>query len=106
MSRQKAAGSWGDTTLTALKRYVGGGACYHQFPRMSLLGSSLNRGSYLQTVAYTPNGVDILVAAFRLQGCSQPLDMHVYGARPAYPRVVPHLFGQFLPALQLARLRG
>src|SRR5215207_9786340 len=45
MSRQKAAGSRGDTALSAIKRYVGGGDCYHQFPRMSLLGNSVNRGN-------------------------------------------------------------
>src|SRR5215216_6701923 len=50
MSRQKAAGSRGDTALSAIKRYVGGGDCYHQFPRMSLLGFSVNRGLYLATI--------------------------------------------------------
>src|SRR5215216_53651 len=50
MSRQKAAGSRGDTALSAIKRYVGGGDCYHQFPRMSLLGFSVNRGLYLTTI--------------------------------------------------------
>src|SRR5215213_6077719 len=43
MSRQKGAGSRGEAALTAIKRYVGGGACYHQFPRMSLLGNLVNR---------------------------------------------------------------
>src|SRR5215218_6022024 len=33
-----------DSALSAIKRYVGGGACYHQFPRRILLGSSVNRG--------------------------------------------------------------
>src|SRR5215208_3360101 len=42
ISRQKAAGSWGEAALSAIKRYVGGGACYHQFPRMSLLGILVN----------------------------------------------------------------
>src|SRR5215211_6716133 len=45
MSRQKAVGPRGDTALSATKRYVGGRACYHQFPRMSPLGSSLIRGN-------------------------------------------------------------
>src|SRR5215210_6091597 len=60
----------------------------------------------LKTVAYASDRVDILVAAFPLQGRSQPPDVHVYGARGAYHRVAPHLFGQILPTLQLARLRG
>src|ERR687889_1561351 len=37
MSWQKAAASWGATALSAIKRYVGGGACYHQFPRISVV---------------------------------------------------------------------
>src|ERR687898_4100 len=37
MSWQKAAGSQGDTALNAIKRYVGGRACYHQFPRITPL---------------------------------------------------------------------
>src|SRR5215210_222268 len=51
MSRQKAAGSRGDSAPTAIKRYVGGGACYHQSPRMSLLGSWVNRGNGSPLVA-------------------------------------------------------
>src|SRR5215218_1266422 len=43
MSWQKAAGSRDDSALSAIKRHVGGGACYHEFPRMSLLGSSVNK---------------------------------------------------------------
>jgi hypothetical protein len=43
ISHQKAAGSWGDPALTGVKRYVGGGACYHQFPRMRVLGNLANR---------------------------------------------------------------
>src|SRR5215218_10870391 len=44
MSRQKAVGSRDVTALSAIKRFVGGGACYHEFPRMSLLGDSVNKG--------------------------------------------------------------
>src|SRR5215208_3626028 len=47
ISRQKAAGSRGKTALISIKRYVGSGACYREFPRMSLLGSSVNRGNAL-----------------------------------------------------------
>src|SRR5919107_1184106 len=61
---------------------------------------------YLKPVAYASDGVDILVAAFPLQGRSQPPNVHVYGARRPYHRVAPHLFGQIFPTLQLARLRG
>src|ERR671910_2109097 len=43
MYRQKAARSRRGPALSAIKRYVGGGACYHQFPRMFLLGSSVNK---------------------------------------------------------------
>ena len=39
MSWQYAAGSGGDAALSAIKRYVGGRACYHQFPRMSQAGN-------------------------------------------------------------------
>ncbi len=44
MSWQKAAGSGDDAALSAIKRYVGGRACYHQFPRMCPLGNSVNKG--------------------------------------------------------------
>src|SRR5918993_41853 len=36
ISRQKAAESWGGTALNAISRYVGGGACYHQFTENQL----------------------------------------------------------------------
>jgi len=45
MSWQKAAGARGDSALSAIKRYVGVGACYHQFPGMSLVGNPANRGN-------------------------------------------------------------
>jgi hypothetical protein len=41
---KKAAGARGDSALSAIKRYDGGGACYHQSPRVSLLGFSVNKG--------------------------------------------------------------
>src|SRR5918992_1356245 len=59
----------------------------------------------LEAVAQAPGGVDILVVALRERGPDAP-DVHVYGARGAHARVPPHLFGELLPALELAGLRG
>jgi hypothetical protein len=50
ISRQKAGGVRGDNALITIKRYVGGGACYYQFPRMSLLGSSVNIVAFTNVV--------------------------------------------------------
>src|ERR687894_793235 len=62
-------------------------------------------GSRLEAVAQAPGGVDVLVVARRQRGPDAP-DVHVYGARGAYARMPPHLFGELLPALELAGLRG
>src|SRR5215217_3778575 len=55
MSRQKVAGSRGDRALSAIKRYVGSGACYQRFPRMSLLGISVNRANYCNPLPLSLN---------------------------------------------------
>src|SRR5215218_4866360 len=55
ISRQKAAGAREEAALSAIQRYVGGGACYHEFPRMSLLGSPVNRASHSLRCSKVPD---------------------------------------------------
>src|ERR687893_1904932 len=59
----------------------------------------------LEAVAQAPDRPNIVVVARRQRGPDAP-DVHVYGARRAYARMPPHLFGELLPALELAGLRG
>src|SRR5215210_5364279 len=70
-----------------------------------LVGQPLALEARFEAVAETSGRVDILVVAAGQRG-PDTTDVHVYGARGAYARVPPHLFGQLLPALQLPRPRG
>src|ERR687894_1596918 len=50
----------------------------------------------LKAVAQAPDRPNIVVVARRQRGPDAP-DVHVYGARRAYARMPPHLFGELLP---------
>src|ERR671913_2121260 len=59
----------------------------------------------LEAVAQASDRPNIVVVARRQRGPDAP-DVHVYGARRAHASMPPHLFGELLPALELAGLRG
>ncbi len=65
MSRQKAAGARGATAQPAIKRYVGGGACYRGFPRILALGIPLNRAYESLVAGNTPSRNSMLSTRYK-----------------------------------------